>query len=50
MFVIHEMLASGEFKAVSRIPRRPEILVTEKIRELVRKMKGTDILTYEIIP
>jgi hypothetical protein len=49
MFVIHEMLPSGEFRAVSRSPHRREILVTEQVRGIVRQMKGTDILTYEIV-
>jgi hypothetical protein len=48
MFVIHEKLPSGEFRAVSRIPRRTETLVNDQVRRVVRQMKGTDILTYEI--
>jgi hypothetical protein len=49
MFVIHEKLTSGEFRAVSRIPGRTDILVTESIRATVCQMKGTDILTYEVV-
>jgi hypothetical protein len=50
MFVIHEKLASGEFRAVSKLPSWKEIyVVSEQVRAVVRQMKGTDILTYEII-
>jgi len=49
MFVIYEQLPSGEFRAVSKIPGRAETLVAEQVKTIVRKMKGTDILTYEVL-
>lgn len=47
MFVVFEMLPSGEFRAISKIPHRPGI-IADGIRAIVQKMKGTDILTYNI--
>jgi hypothetical protein len=49
MFVIHEKLPSGEFRAVSKLRRPAATVVTEELRAIVRQMKGTDILTYEIV-
>ena len=49
MFIVYDKLPSGEFRAVSRIQGRPETLVADQIRAMIRQVKGTDILTYEII-
>jgi len=46
MFVIHERLPSGEFRAVSRVHGRTETLIIDQVREIVKGMNGTDILTY----
>jgi hypothetical protein len=46
-YVIYNRLPNGEFEAVTR-GREPEKI--SNVREQVRKMKGTDILTYEIAP
>jgi hypothetical protein len=48
MFVLYEQLPSGEFRAVSKIPSRTEMLIANQVRTAIRQMKGTDILTYEI--
>lgn len=44
-YIIYNQLASGEFEAVTK-GRCPEI-VTD-VRQQVREMNGTDILTYEL--
>jgi hypothetical protein len=49
MFVIHERLPSGEFRAVSKRHGGSETLVVEDVREVVSQMKGTDILTYRVL-
>ena len=49
MFVICDKLPSGEFQAVSRIPRDPRTLLVEQTRAMIQNMKGTDILTYEVV-
>ena len=47
-YVIYNRLPSGEFEAVTK-GREPERI--NDVRERARKMKGTDILTYErIVP
>jgi hypothetical protein len=44
-YVIYNRLQNGEFEAVTK-GRQPERI--NDVRERVRKMKGTDILTYEV--
>jgi hypothetical protein len=49
MWVIHEKLPSGEFRAVSKKSKgSAEIDVEEQVRAIVRRINGTHILTYEI--
>lgn len=45
MYVIYDEDADGDFIAVSKVGTKT--IETRKIKETLRKMKGTDILTYE---
>jgi len=47
MYVVHEVLPNGGFGAISKA-LTGETLVTKQVREIVRGMKGTDILVYEL--
>jgi len=49
MFVIYAQLPSQEFRALSKFPGRTEVIGCDRVRALIREMKGTDILTYEIV-
>ena len=44
--VVYDQLSNGEFRAVTRGRDKNEI---ENVCEIVRNMKGTDILTYTIL-
>jgi hypothetical protein len=48
MFVIHEKLPDGEFDAVTKL-KGGQNIITKQVRAIVRKMRGTDILTYEFV-
>jgi hypothetical protein len=45
-WIIYNQLPNGEFEAVTK-GREPDRI--NNVREIVRDMKGTDILTYELI-
>jgi hypothetical protein len=47
-YVIHNRRPNGEFEAVTK-GREPEPEQISDVRERVGRMKGTDILTYELI-
>jgi hypothetical protein len=45
-WIIYNQLPNSEFEAVTK-GREPDRI--NNVREIVRDMKGTDILTYELI-
>lgn len=47
MFVINAKLPDGEFHAFSKL-KGGQNVITKQVQAIVRKMQGTDILTYKI--
>lgn len=50
MFVIYNSTPQGEFKAITYIHGENAPSVAENVREVIRGMHGTDILTYKVLP
>ncbi len=48
MYVIYDEDAEGDFLAVSKIGKRT--IEASQVKKTISKMKGTDILTYELKP
>ena len=51
MHVIYGKDASGDFVAITKSGSKAtgsQTVVVERVKEIITKMKGTDILTYEI--
>jgi len=45
-YVIHNRLANGEFEAITK-DQHPERI--NDVKQRIEAMKGTDILTYEVL-
>lgn len=46
MYVIYGVDAAGDYRAVSKSSSSGETILKEGVKETVRQVKGTDILTY----